>query len=279
MERRRFLESGGALGAAAAATVASAAATALPGCSSAAPAARPSGKTFVLVHGAWHGAWSWERLTPLLRARGHEVRVLTLAGVGERIGEISTAIDLETHIADVTGFIRSQDLRQVVLVGHSYGGYPITGALDRLAAERRIDTVVYLDAFAPHDGERMLDYLDATGKAELQAAHRAGNPRWPKLPAKAFGLGNPADIAWVDARLTDHPNGTYLQPISLRAAPGAAARKRLYIAASAPAMPVFDAHKARLRNDPAWTFVEVQGGHDAMVDHADTIARLLDAHA
>jgi len=166
-----------------------------------------------------------------------------------------------------------------VLVGHSYGGYPITGALDRLAAERRIDTVVYLDAFAPHDGERMLDYLDATGKAELQAAHRAGNPRWPKLPAKAFGLGNPADIAWVDARLTDHPNGTYLQPISLRAAPGAAARKRLYIAASAPAMPVFDAHKARLRNDPAWTFVEVQGGHDAMVDHADTIARLLDAHA
>ena len=83
----------------------------------------------------------------------------------------------------------------------------------------------------------------------------------------------------LDARLTDHPNGTYLQPISLRAAPGAAARKRLYIAASAPAMPVFDAHKARLRNDPAWTFVEVQGGHDAMVDHADTIARLLDAHA
>jgi len=264
MERRRFIEGGGMLGALAV----------LPA-SRAAAQPRAGGRCFVLVHGAWHGAWSWERLAPHLREAGHDVRALTLAGVGERIGEISTRIDLETHIGDVVAFVRTQDLRQVVLVGHSYGGYPVTGAADRLAGEGRIDAVAYLDAFVPQDGERMLDYLDAEGQQRLQAAHRAGDPRWPRLPAKAFGLSNPADIDYVEARLTDHPNGTYLQPIRLRRPPGSGVRRRTYIAAQSPAMPVFDAHKARLRQDPAWHFVELQGGHDAMVDQPQAVARLL----
>ncbi len=264
MERRHFLQCSGL-----------AAMAAVPAAQAATPQPRAGGRCFVLVHGAWHGAWSWERLSPLLRAAGHDARALTLAGVGERFGEISTRIDLETHIADVVGFIRTQDLRNVVLVGHSYGGYPVTGALDRLADEGRIAGVAYLDAFVPVNGERMLDYLDASGRQQLTAAHQAGDPRWPKLPAKDFGVSNTADIAYVDARLTDHPNGTYLQPIQLRRAPGSAAGRRLYIAAQAPAMPVFDAHKARLRSDPAWVYAELQAGHDAMVDHPQAVAKLL----
>ncbi len=240
-----------------------------------AAAPKPSGKIFVLVHGAWHGAWSWERVAARLRTFGHEVHALTLAGVGERIAEIATAIDLDTHIADVAGFIRMHDLRKVVLVGHSYGGYPVTGALEQLAGEERIDTAIFFDAFVPLNGERMLEYLDDQSQAELLSAHRAGSPRWPKLPAGLFGIGNAADIAYVDARLTDHPNGTYLQPISLEAAPGADARKRVYISATSPRTEVLDGHKARLRNDPAWAWLEIQAGHDAMVDHADELARLL----
>ena len=267
MERRKFIGSGGVLGAA----------IALPGSGSAA-APRPSGKTFVLVHGAWHGAWCWERLTPHLQAAGHQVRALTLAGMGERIGEMSTAIDLDTHIADVVSFIRTQDLRHVVLVGHSYGGFPVTGAVERLAAEHRIDTVIYLDAFVPANGDRMFNYLDAAGKVGIESAFRAGNPRWPKLPARFFGLHDAADIAYVDARLTDHPSGTYLQPIALTAPPAAGAARRVYISAVAPSLGVFDAGKARLRQDPGWTYLELQAGHDAMVDRAALLAGLLNAH-
>lgn len=264
MKRRRFIEGGGGL----LGTL-----SMLPASQAAQP--RPDGKTFVLVHGAWHGAWTWERLAPHLRAAGHEARALTLAGVGERVGEMSTHIDLDTHIADVVTFVQTQNLRRVVLVGHSYGGYPVTGAAERLAAEGRIDAVAYLDAFVPRNGERMLDYLDADGQRQLESAHRAGNARWPKLPAKFFGLATQADIDYVDARLTDHPNGTYLQPIRLARPPASGIARRIYIASQSPALTVLDSQKELLRRDPSWHYAEIQAGHDAMVDQSDALARLL----
>lgn len=272
MRRRGFIEGSGWLGAL----------SMLPGtpanaqtASQTPPQARTTGKTFVLVHGAWHGAWTWERIAPHLRAAGHDVRALTLSGVGERIGEISTRIDLETHIGDVVSFVRTQDLRGVVLVGHSYGGYPVTAAAERLGAEGRIDAVAYLDAFVPRHGERMLDYLDADGRRQLESAHRAGNAHWPRLPAKFFGLSNQADIDYVDAHLTDHPNGTYLQPIRLAHPPAGGIRRRIYIASQAPALTVLDSQKEHLRRDEGWHFAEIQAGHDAMVDQPEALARLL----
>lgn len=264
MKRRRFIEGGGLLG-----TL-----SVLPA-SHAAPQPTAAGKTFVLVHGAWHGAWTWERLIPHLRAAGHEARALTLAGVGERIAEMSTRIDLESHIDDVITFVRTQDLRRVVLVGHSYGGYPVTAAAERLAGEGRIDAVTYLDAFVPRNGERMLDHLDADGRRQLESAHRAGDARWPKLPAKFFGLSSQADIDYVDARLTDHPNGTYLQQIRLTRPPGSGVPRRIYIASQAPALAVLDRQKERLRRDEGWHYAEILAGHDAMVDQSETLARLL----
>ena len=268
MKRRRFIESSGLLG-----TL-----SMLPA-SQAAPQPSTTGKIFVLVHGAWHGAWTWDRLIPHLRAAGHDARALTLAGVGERIGEMSTRIDLETHIGDVVTFVRTQDLRRVVLVGHSYGGYPVTAAAERLAGEGRIDAVAYLDAFVPSNGERMLDYLDADGRRQLESAHRAGDARWPKLPAKFFGLSTQADIDYVDAHLTDHPNGTYLQPVRLAHPPGSGIARRIYIASQAPALTVLDRQKALLQRDESWHYAEIQAGHDAMVDHSETLARLLLAAA
>ena len=272
MERRRFLESSGALGAAAAATVASAAATALPGCSSAAPAPRPSGKTFVLVHGAWHGAWSWERLTPLLRARGHEVRVLTLAGVGERIGEISTAIDLETHIADVTGFIRSQDLRQVVLVGHSYGGMVITEAADRAAD--KLKALVYVDALIPGDGQCSLDLRSEEQNRIFHAKAKAGGG-WRIAPTKAADFNvNAADQAWVDGNCTDMSIACFTKRVRLT---GAIDRvpNRMYIRAGGFTSEHFDSMLAKAKADGRFDCHTLSGGHDLMVDQPDELTDLL----
>ena len=103
--------------------------------------------TFVLVHGAWHGGWCWRRVERLLRAQGHEVLTPTLTGLGERAHLMSRQIDLETHIEDVLGVLRIENLRDVVLCGHSYGGMVITGVADR--EPECITALVYLDAFVP----------------------------------------------------------------------------------------------------------------------------------
>jgi pimeloyl-ACP methyl ester carboxylesterase len=106
--------------------------------------------TYALVHGAWHGGWCWKKVTPLLRAAGHEVFAPTLTGLGERAHLLTPAVDPETHIDDVLGVLHYEDLRQVVLVGHSYGGTVITGVAARAAD--RIGHLVYLDAFVPLGG-------------------------------------------------------------------------------------------------------------------------------
>lgn len=108
--------------------------------------------TYVLVHGAWHGGWCWQRVTPLLRAAGHEVFTLTLTGLGERSHLANPEIDLNTHIQDVVNVLEYEDLRKVILVGHSYGGMVITGVTDRAA--ERLAHVVYLVARVDNSAAR-----------------------------------------------------------------------------------------------------------------------------
>src|ERR1700759_2182793 len=137
-------------------------------------------KTFVLVHGAWHGGWCWRRVADLLEARGHRVFTPTLTGLGERSHLMSADINLDTHITDVVNVLKWEDLRDVVLVAHSYGGWPVSGAIEQMLD--RIASVVYLDAFVPEDGQKSLDtasefsrkaFLDAIAKGEIS---RAGPP-------------------------------------------------------------------------------------------------------
>src|SRR5258705_1716413 len=113
--------------------------------------------TYVLVHGAWHGGWCWKRVAPALRAAGHEVYTPTLTGLGERAHLANPAIDLATHISDVVNLLEAEELNEVVLLGHSYGGMVVTGVADRAPA--RLRRVIYLDAFLPEDGKSLLDYL------------------------------------------------------------------------------------------------------------------------
>ena len=133
------------------------AATAFAAAAGAPPAAAQQRRksTFVLVHGAWHGGWCWQRVTPLLRAAGHEVYAPTLTGLGERDHLASRGTSLATHIVDIADTLQMEDLKDVVLVGHSYGGMVITGVADRSRA--RIRSLVYLDAFVPENGKSLLD--------------------------------------------------------------------------------------------------------------------------
>jgi pimeloyl-ACP methyl ester carboxylesterase len=265
MQRRTLIQYGAALGAAAA----------LSACGGDDDVPASQTRNFVLVHGAWHGKWAWDRVVPRLQAGGANAHAMTLAGLADRAAGISTAINVDTHVADVVSLIRERDLRNVVLVAHSYGGFPATGAIQALAGEGRISSAIYLDAFLPTPGDRLFNYLDAAGQAQIQADFNAGNPRWPKIPAAFFGLETQADIAYVDSLLTDHPNGTYLQPLALTAPAASGAKKRVYVSCTNPKLDVLDATKARVRADTGWTYLEIAAGHDVMVSRPAELAALL----
>ena len=135
--------------------------------------------TFVLVHGAWHGSWCWKRVRRALQARGHEVFTPTLTGVGERSHLLAPQVDLDTHINDVVNCVKWEELSDVVLCGHSYGGCVIRGAADRIAD--RIGALVYLDAFVPETGRSLHDTLpQKTRDGQVDLAKAAGEG-W-KLP-------------------------------------------------------------------------------------------------
>lgn len=238
------------------------------------PADRPM---LVLVHGAWHGAWCWERVLPLLQEDGWKAVALTLPGLAEDHGELSTAIDLEAHVAAV---VQAADRLgvPVALVGHSYGGFVVTGAADRLAPSGRLRSVVYLDAFVPRNGEKTADYMAPEARAALQAAFARGDAAYKPPPVRFFGVQEPADAAWAQARVSPQPAGTYLQPLKLSGELPATVKKD-YIACQSPRLPVFDETKVRIRNDPRWTYRELQTGHDAMIITPRELASMIGAVA
>lgn len=161
---------------------------------------RQSG-TFVLVHGAWHGGWCWRKLTPLLEAVGHRVYAPTLTGLGERAHLLTHQVGLDTHIDDITAVLEYEDLNDVILVGHSYGGMVISGVAEQ--ASPRVGQLVYLDAFMPEDGKAVKDY------APLPPTSGDGW-RVPQ-PNLAFGVTDKQDLAWIQSRLGDHPLKAFTQ--------------------------------------------------------------------
>jgi pimeloyl-ACP methyl ester carboxylesterase len=212
----------------------------------------------------------WQRVARVLRATGNDVFAPSLTGIGERAHLASAAIDLSTHIADVLGTLECERLKEVVLVGHSYGGMVITGAADR--AHARIRRLVYLDAFVPEDGKCALDYVVPERAARMrEEGEKAGSVTPP--PLSLWGLSKPEHIEFVKPREARHPYGTFVQRIRLS---GAAARlPKTFIYCSSPATGSFDGFAAKYRNDPAWKFFELATGHDAMILMAEKVAELL----
>jgi pimeloyl-ACP methyl ester carboxylesterase len=237
--------------------------------------------TFVLVHGAWHGGWCWARVAERLRKLKHTVFTPTLAGMGEHAHLLTREITLATHVEDVASFIRIHDLREVVLVGHSYGGIAITGAADMLDVEARIAQLVYLDALVPRDGDGWFSFHKPE---QIEARHAAGYATdglyLPVPDAAVFGMDSAQDTAWVQQHLRPHPYGCYTSRIALPALAngrGAAALKRRYIDCVQPLYSDFNGLKARLRQDPGFEVIELGTGHNAMVSAPDALCALLSA--
>ena len=123
--------------------------------------------SIVLAHGAWSAAWAWKKMRPLIRLAGHELFSPTYTGLGHRAHLAHPDIDLATHIEDVVSALEFEDLEDVTLIGHSYGGMVATGVADR--AGNRVARVVYLDAFAPEDGQSLFDLVGPKAQANMRA--------------------------------------------------------------------------------------------------------------
>lgn len=229
-------------------------------------------KTFVLVHGAWHGGWCWRRVADLLAKRGHTVFAPTLTGLGAASHLLSPSVGLDTHIADVANLIRWERLADIVLVGHSYGGFVISGVAEQ--AEPAIGAIVYLDAFVPEDGHSMAENGTPATRERVRLALERGEDAIPPRSAESFNV-NAADRAWIDALCTPQPLGCFLGRLTLTGARERIARKA-YIRATAYPNPMFDQAAEMVKARQGWTVHGVPCGHDVMVDMPDRLAALLE---
>lgn len=226
-------------------------------------------QTYVLVHGAWHGGWCWRFVRPLLPGA---VYAPSLTGLGERKHLAHESITLDTHIEDVASLLEMEDLRDVVLVGHSYGGMVVTGAADR--AHARIKRLVYLDAFVPENGKCALDYVVPERAARMrEEGERAGSVTPP--PMSLWGLTKQEHLDFVRPREARHPYRTMAQPIRLTNLAALARIPKTFVYCSSPATGSFDGFAARYREDPAWRFHELKTGHDAMILMPEAVADIL----
>jgi pimeloyl-ACP methyl ester carboxylesterase len=235
--------------------------------------------TFVLVHGGGHGGWCYQKVKRLLEAGGHEVHVPTLTGLAERSHLLSPDIDLDTHIEDVVRTLHYWDLRDVVLVGHSYGGMVITGIADR--ATDRIGKIVYLDAANPRNGQSLVDVSGEIMLATRPHGKVVDGVELVLLPfpgAGAFyGVTDPDDIAWMDERLTGHPWKCFEQPLRLTNEDALWTLPRYHIVCTSTIASRGAEFIEQAR--AAGRLWDIDTGHDLMVTEPDRVARTLETIA
>ena len=235
---------------------------------------------FVLVHGAWHGAWCWRHVTEALIRAGHRAHAVTLTGLGERAHLLSPAITLETHITDVIGVIEAEELVDVVLAVHSYAGMLGTAVADRMP--QRLAHLVYVDAVVPKPGESWSStHARATREARLAAAESDPNHSFPPPDPAVFGLDGPAHD-WVRRRQTPHPGHTYEAPLDFD--PRRVTQvPRTFINCTQPPLATIDVIRTRVSDprfwDGAWLpgaqVVDLPTGHDPMVSEPAELVHLL----
>ena len=231
--------------------------------------------TYVLVHGGGHGGWCYQRVARLLRAAGHEVYTPTLTGLAERSHLLSPAVDLELHIRDVTSLLQYEDLREVILVGHSYGGMVVTGVADR--ASDRITRLVYLDAANPANGQSLVDVSGGMMELARSMGRVVDGVELVLFPdtdiVKLYGVTDDDDVAWMAERLTPHPWACFAQPLRLKDEAALAAMPTFHIVCSStldtrdPALIGPARAEGRL-----WV---IDTGHDLMVTEPAAVATAL----
>jgi pimeloyl-ACP methyl ester carboxylesterase len=235
--------------------------------------------TFVLVHGAWHGGWCWQKVIPFLEAAGHEVYAPTLTGLAERASELSPDIGLDTHIQDVVGLLQEKNLHGVILVGHSYGGMVITGVVDQ--APERIAHLVYLDTFVPRDGESMVDVSPMVIRFLLRRQAQADG--WRIDSRGTYGVTTEPDRSWVLRSVTPQPLKTLEQPLHLKNPAIVEATPRTHIDCGPSGffllvrriLRAILAPRAFPSRKAGWRLRQLPTGHDAMITMPRELADLL----
>lgn len=230
--------------------------------------------TFLVAHGAWSAGWAWKKMRPLMRARGHELFTPTHTGLGERSHLAHPGIDLEDHIADILGVLHFEDLHELILVGHSYGGMVATGVADRAA--ERISKLVYLDAFVPRDGQAVFDLIGEAGPERVREAARVHGEGW-RVPANPMPPDtHEADVAWAGPRRMMQPVKTFEQPVRLTGAVDRLPRTYIYCTRPGPG-DAFRQFADRARAEPGWRHHELDASHNPHITMPETLADLLDA--
>jgi len=229
----------------------------------------------VLVHGGGHGGWCYQRVARLLQAKGHLVYTPTLSGLGERSGLLTESIDLDLHAQDVAAVLHYEDLRDVILVGHSYGGMVITGVADRAAD--RVGRVVYLDAATPVDGQSLVDVAGPIIEAVRPYGQTVDGVELVLLPGPGagtlYGVTDPDDLAWMEARLTGHPWKCFEQPLKLTNEAAFNALPQYHIVCTSTlATRDEDLMRQAREAGPLW---DIDTGHDLMITEPQAVADAL----
>ncbi len=229
-------------------------------------------ETFVLIPGAWHGSWCWRYVVPLLETAGNRACALTLPGLAERSSMRMSGVDLDRMIADVIDYIRSQDLNDVTLVGHSFGGMVVHGVADRLAD--RLRRLVYLDALWSRNGECVFDVMPGIREERIRQSQAFdGGFGMPPPEPGAFGVADEAQKAWLEEKLTPHPLQSYQSPIRLDAPP-TNGLPTTYVACTAPVLGAL-ARSHEAARAAGVSMVELAAPHDSMLTHPRQTAELI----
>jgi pimeloyl-ACP methyl ester carboxylesterase len=228
----------------------------------------------VLVHGAWHGGWCWRRVADRLRADGHMVFAPTCTGLGDKAHLLSKDITLDTFTNDVAGVIEAEELNDVILVGHPFGGNPTSGIAERMP--NRIKHLVYLDSLIVEPGKSPVDSLPADVVAARKKASEetSGGLSLPAPPPSAFGVPDGPDAEWVKRRLTPHPISTYESKLNIKGPVGNNLR-RTYIHCTNQSFAALQASRNWVKAQQGWRWMKIATGHDAMVMAPDELAKML----
>ncbi len=260
MQRRELLQGTAGVAAGALSSIARAANTSI---------AEKRATTFLVAHGAWSAGWAWKKMHPLMSQAGHRLVTPTYTGLGERAHLASPSNDLETHIQDVLGVIKYEDLREIVLIGHSYGGMVATGVADRAAD--RISKLVYLDAFVPKDGQAQADLIP-DGYRTMEERAKSGDG-WRVPPNPSPPDTSEVDLKWIAERRLPQSLRCFVSPLKLRS--GETSLPRTYICCKrvAPGDP-FRQFAERAKNEH-WRYQELDASHSPHVTSPEALAAIL----
>jgi len=226
---------------------------------------------FVLVHGSCHGGWCWKKVIPLLGNDGNTIYTPTLTGLGERTHLASKYIGLDTHILDIIQVLEYEDLNEIILVGHSYGGMVVGGVADKVP--NRIKRLVYLDGYIPQDNKSAFDIIPGLETIYKERTLKEHGKEWLVAPyePEVWGVTDPADISWMKTRLSPMPWHTHDQPVRLTN-PEAMNVPRSYISCTEYNNFHFMAQRAK---SAGWDYHELRTGHDAMITVPDELVQKL----